>query len=104
VRVLLLPPSTSYGNWGVRIALAEASLLRSPDPRNAIRLVLRGARSVVADAEPTAPGMPSFGRQIDDDQVAAVLTNARNAGDSPRRPLPPQMCPTRGKKLRSRTD
>ncbi len=64
-------------------SLADSSMLRSRDPRSAIRLVLRGARSVATDVEPTAPGMPSFGRQLDDDQVAAVLTYARNAWGRP---------------------
>jgi mono/diheme cytochrome c family protein len=64
-------------------SLADSAMLRSRDPRSAIRLVLRGARSAATDAAPTAPGMPSFGRQLDDDQVAAVLTYARNAWGRP---------------------
>ena len=28
--------------------------------------------------QPTAPGMPSYGRQLDDVQIAAVLTYMRN--------------------------
>jgi mono/diheme cytochrome c family protein len=60
-------------------SLADSAMLRSRDPRSAIRLILRGARSAATDREPTAPGMPSFGRQLNDDQVAAVLTYARNA-------------------------
>ena len=64
-------------------SLADSAMLRSRDPRSAIRMVLRGARSVATDAEPTAPGMPSFGRQLDNDQVAAVLTYARNAWGRP---------------------
>jgi hypothetical protein len=40
--------------------------------------VLHGARSVGTAAEPTAPGMRSYGRQLDDEQVAAVLTFIRN--------------------------
>jgi len=40
--------------------------------------VLRGARSVGTQAQPTAPGMPSYGRQLDDAQIAAVLTYMRN--------------------------
>ena len=39
---------------------------RSNDPTTAIRIVLRGARSVGTKAEPTAPGMPSYGWQLDD--------------------------------------
>ena len=37
-----------------------------------------GARSVATAAEPTAPEMPSYGWQLDDGQVAAVLTYVRN--------------------------
>ena len=59
-------------------SLAQSSLAHASDPTSAIRLVLRGGRSVATDAEPTAPGMPSFGWQLDDAQVAAVLTYIRN--------------------------
>jgi mono/diheme cytochrome c family protein len=37
-----------------------------------------GARSEASAAEPTAPGMPSYAWQLDDGQVAAVLTYIRN--------------------------
>jgi mono/diheme cytochrome c family protein len=60
-------------------SLAESSVAHASDPTSAIRLVLRGGRSVSTDAEPTAPGMPSFGWQLNDAQVAAVLTYIRNA-------------------------
>ena len=60
-------------------SIAESSMVRSEDPQTLIRMVLRGARSVATAAEPTAPGMPSYGRQLDDAQVAAVLTYIRNA-------------------------
>jgi mono/diheme cytochrome c family protein len=60
-------------------SLAQSSLAHASDPTSAVRLVLRGGRSVATDAEPTAPGMPSFGWQLDDAQVAAVLTYIRNA-------------------------
>ena len=53
--------------------------MRSKDPTTAIRVVLRGARSVATPAEPTAPAMPSFGWQLKDDQIAAVLTFIRNS-------------------------
>ena len=59
-------------------SLADSSMARSDDPTTPIRIVLRGARSVATDAEPTAPGMPSYGWQLDDVQVAAVLTYVRN--------------------------
>jgi mono/diheme cytochrome c family protein len=59
-------------------SMAESSMVRSDDPTTLIRIVLRGARSVATAAEPTAPGMPSYGWQLDDDQVAAVLSYVRN--------------------------
>jgi mono/diheme cytochrome c family protein len=59
-------------------SIADSSMVRSTDPTTAIRIVLRGARSVATDSEPTAPGMPSYGQQLDDSQVAAVLTYMRN--------------------------
>ena len=60
-------------------SLAGSSIIRSSDPTTLIRVVLRGARSVATDAEPTAPGMPSFSWQLDDAQLAAVVTYIRNA-------------------------
>jgi hypothetical protein len=53
-------------------------LARSDNQATLIRIVLRGARSVATAAEPTAPGMPSYAWQLDDVQVAAVLTYIRN--------------------------
>jgi mono/diheme cytochrome c family protein len=63
-------------------SLAESSNLRSDDPTSLIRVVLRGARSVATATEPTSPGMPSYHWQLDDAQVAAVLTYVRNAWGS----------------------
>jgi mono/diheme cytochrome c family protein len=60
-------------------SLAASSNVRSDDPSSLIRVVLRGARSVATAAEPTSPGMPSYGWELDDAQVAAVLTYIRNA-------------------------
>lgn len=60
-------------------SLADSSVARSEDPATQIRIVLRGARSVATTAEPTAPGMPSYGRQLTDAQIAAVLTYIRNS-------------------------
>ena len=60
-------------------SIANSSMVKSDDPTTSIRIVLRGARSVGTRAEPTAPGMPSYGRQLDDAQIAAVLTYMRNS-------------------------
>jgi mono/diheme cytochrome c family protein len=59
-------------------SIADSSMVKSSDPTTSIRIVLRGARSVGTSAQPTAPGMPSYGKQLDDDEVAAVLTYMRN--------------------------
>jgi mono/diheme cytochrome c family protein len=59
-------------------SVADSSMVKSDDPTTSIRIVMRGARSVGTHAQPTAPGMPSYGRQLDDAQIAAVLTYMRN--------------------------
>ena len=60
-------------------SVANSSMTRSDDPTTSIRIVLRGARSVGTSAQPTAPGMPSYSKQLNDDEVAAVLTYLRNS-------------------------
>jgi mono/diheme cytochrome c family protein len=60
-------------------SIADSSMVRSSDPTTSIRIVLRGARSVGTSAQPTASGMPSYGWQLDDGEVAAVLTYIRNS-------------------------
>jgi mono/diheme cytochrome c family protein len=60
-------------------SIADSSMVKSNDPTTSIRIVLRGARSVGTSAQPTASGMPSYGRQLNDDEVAAVLTYMRNS-------------------------
>lgn len=60
-------------------SLAESSVKGSDDPTTMIRIVLRGARSAATASEPTSPGMPSFGWQLSDAQVAAVLSYVRNS-------------------------
>jgi mono/diheme cytochrome c family protein len=60
-------------------AVANSSMARADDPTSVVRIVLRGARSVSTEKEPTAPGMPSYGWQLNDSQVADVLTYIRNS-------------------------
>jgi mono/diheme cytochrome c family protein len=60
-------------------AVASSSMARADDPTSVIRIVLRGARSVATAKEPTAPGMPSYGWQLNDSEVANVLTYIRNS-------------------------
>jgi mono/diheme cytochrome c family protein len=85
-------------------SLAQSSLVQAGDPTTAIRLVLRGGRSVATKAEPTAPGMPSFGWQLNDDQVAAVLTYIRNAWQTPAAPVLAETVGKTRDELRTRSD
>jgi mono/diheme cytochrome c family protein len=66
------------GVAGLFPSIADSSMVKSDDPTTSIRIVLRGARSVGTRTQPTAAGMPSYGRQLDDAQIAAVLTYMRN--------------------------
>src|SRR5262249_7724975 len=68
-------------------SIADSSMVRSDDPTTSIRIILPGPRSVGTSAQPTAPGMPSYGRQLDDDQVAAVLTYIRNSWGGAAKPV-----------------
>jgi mono/diheme cytochrome c family protein len=60
-------------------SLAQSSNVRSEDPTSLIRVVLRGARSIATQEEPTAPGMPSYAWKLNDRQIADVLTYIRNS-------------------------
>ena len=44
-----------------------------------LHVVIHGADSVSTDGEPTAPRMPAYGGQLDDAQIAAVVTYVRNS-------------------------
>ncbi len=59
--------------------LKSSSSVASREPTSVLRVVIRGARTAATDAEPTAPAMPAFGWQLDDDQVADVATYLRNS-------------------------
>jgi mono/diheme cytochrome c family protein len=85
-------------------SLADSSLARSSDPTTLIRMILRGGLSVATAAEPTAPGMPSFAWQLDDAQLAAVVTYIRNAWGSAAAPVSAQDVTTVRSDLRGRAD
>jgi len=85
-------------------SLVQSSLAHASDPTSAIRLVLRGARSVATKAEPTAPGMPSFGWQLNDAQVAAVLTYIRNAWKTAAAPVSSDAVGNARHRLSTRSD
>jgi len=85
-------------------SIADSSVVRAEDPTTLIRVVLRGARSVATAAEPTSPGMPSYGWQLDDAQVAAVLTFIRNTWGSAAPPVSPHDVARERSQLASRPD
>ncbi len=85
-------------------SLAESSGVRSRDATTLIRIVLRGARSVATAQEPTAPGMPSFGRQLNDEQIAAVVSYVRNAWGRPAAAVAPGDVGKMRDALSTRTD
>jgi mono/diheme cytochrome c family protein len=85
-------------------SLAQSSLAHASDPTSAIRLVLRGGRSVATKGEPTAPGMPSFGWQLNDEQVAAVLSYIRNAWQTAAAPVSAETVAKARDGLRTRAD
>jgi mono/diheme cytochrome c family protein len=85
-------------------SVAESSAVQSANPETVIRIVLRGARSVATDDEPTAPGMPSYGWQLDDAQVAAVLTFLRNSWGAAAVEVSPAEVAAMRSQLAARTD
>ncbi|MDE2138646.1 MAG: c-type cytochrome, partial [Gammaproteobacteria bacterium] len=85
-------------------ALADSALVRSEDPASLVRIVLRGARSAATAAEPTAPGMPAYGAQLDDAQVAAVLTYVRNGFGRGAAPVSEDMVARARSQLSARAD
>src|SRR5215471_15778995 len=58
--------------------LASAPLVQSADATSLIRVVLIGSRAVATSAAPTAPAMPAFGWNLNDTEIADVLTYVRN--------------------------
>jgi mono/diheme cytochrome c family protein len=59
--------------------IAHAPSVASREATTLIRVVLQGAGTVGTSDEPTAPQMPAFGWQLNDAQVAAVITYIRNS-------------------------
>ena len=60
-------------------ALKAAPSVRASDPMSLIHVVMNGAKSASTELAPTGPGMPSYAWQLNDEQIAAVLTYVRNA-------------------------
>ena len=60
-------------------ALRNAPSVRARNPTSLIRVAMNGTRSAATRSAPTGPGMPSYAWQLNDQQMAAVLTYVRNA-------------------------
>mgnify|MGYP000241441811 FL=1 len=60
-------------------ALAGNPLVIAPSANNAIRMVLHGGFAPSTQANPRPYGMPPFSHQLDDEEVAAVISYVRNA-------------------------
>lgn len=69
--------------------LAAAPLVQSTDPTSLIRVVLIGSRAGATAAAPTAPAMPSFAWNLNDTEVADVLTYVRNTWGNAAQPVEP---------------
>jgi mono/diheme cytochrome c family protein len=70
--------------------LASAPLVQSADPTSLIRVVLIGNRAVATSAAPTAPAMPAFGWNLNDTEIADVLTYVRNTWGNAASPVQPE--------------
>lgn len=64
---------------GLFPTLSASPSVQSREATSLMRVVLDGARSAATERAPTAAAMPSYGWQLQDDQVAAVVTYIRNA-------------------------
>jgi mono/diheme cytochrome c family protein len=60
-------------------ALANSAGLQSPHADSLLRTVLVGDRGAVTTGNPTGAAMPSFAWKLSNDDIAAVLTYARNS-------------------------
>ncbi|WP_158811867.1 cytochrome c [Beijerinckia sp. L45] len=67
------------GIAGLFPTLRAAPAVQSREATSLMRVVLDGAKSAATDKAPTGAAMPSYAWQLDDAQVAAVLTYIRNA-------------------------
>jgi mono/diheme cytochrome c family protein len=71
--------ATGEGVAGLFPALAGSAVVQSAEPVTLIGVVLNGGHAVATASAVTAPGMPAFGWQLPDDQVAAIVTYIRNS-------------------------
>jgi len=71
--------SGGIGAPGIFPALKASPIVQADEPSTIIHVVLDGAQSVATPTAPTASAMPAFASQLEDGQIAAVLTYIRNS-------------------------
>ncbi len=81
--------SSGTGEKNIFPRLADNPLIRASQPTSLINVVLAGSRGGSTDARPTGPAMPSFAWNLDDQQVANVLTYIRNSWGNAAAPVDP---------------
>lgn len=60
-------------------SLAGSSSTASREPTSLLRVLLIGAPTIATGTEPTAPAMPGYRAQLNDEEIAAVATYVRNS-------------------------
>jgi len=71
--------SAGTGEPNIFPRLADNPFIRAANPTSLINVVLAGSRAGSSDSRPTTPAMPSFAGDLNDEQVANVLTYIRNS-------------------------
>jgi hypothetical protein len=71
---------------------SPSDVVQSTDPTSLIRVVLIGSRAVSTSAAPTAPAMPAFGWNLNDTEIADVLTYVRNTWGNAASAVQPEGC------------
>ena len=85
-------------------ALRAAPSVRAADPASLIHVVMNGTKSVSTKQAPTGPGMPTYVWQLNDLQIAAVLTYVRNAWGNAAPPVSEDEVNTARSSLAARAD
>ncbi len=81
--------SAGTGEANIFPRLADNPLIRAGNPTSLINVVLAGSRGGATASRPTAPAMPSFAWNLNDDEVASVLTYIRNSWGNAADPVKP---------------
>ncbi|WP_213991115.1 cytochrome c [Sodalis sp. dw_96] len=81
--------SAGTGEPNIFPRLADNPLIRAANPTSLVNVVLAGSRAGSTASRPTAPAMPSFAWNLNDEQVSNVLTYIRNSWGNAAEPVKP---------------